>query len=267
MLRCRMNTTIASLSDLHLETRPFAQTQARADLVCLIGDIKEAGGTSPIAWARQRFIGLPKLFVPGNHDFYGGRFDTLLRKWRNESNYSEVKVLYNDTFDFQGMRYIGTTLWSDMALEGKEDQARLMVEIKRRVADFSLIFDKGGKAWTAEKMLEEHQIAVEFLSQELARDTHIPKVVLTHWPPSRKSIHPRFMGDELTPYFINDYPALVEQAALWLHGHTHDDFDYRIGNDPALGRVICHPRGYPYEGGSNYQAKLITIDASGRTDQ
>ena len=32
----------------------------------------------------------------------------------------------------------------------------------------------------------------------------------------------------------------VEQADLWLHGHVHDSFDYRVGRC----RVICNPRGY-----------------------
>jgi Icc-related predicted phosphoesterase len=30
-------------------------------------------------------------------------------------------------------------------------------------------------------------------------------------------------------------------AHLWIHGHTHDSFDYCIGNT----RVVCNPGGYP----------------------
>lgn len=30
---------------------------------------------------------------------------------------------------------------------------------------------------------------------------------------------------------------------LWVHGHTHEAFDYRIGNT----RVIVNPRAYPNE--------------------
>jgi hypothetical protein len=36
--------------------------------------------------------------------------------------------------------------------------------------------------------------------------------------------------------FILDYP----QIKVWTHGHTHDTFDYMIGQC----RVICNPRGY-----------------------
>lgn len=27
---------------------------------------------------------------------------------------------------------------------------------------------------------------------------------------------------------------------MWLHGHVHDSFDYRVGRC----RVVCNPRGY-----------------------
>jgi hypothetical protein len=28
---------------------------------------------------------------------------------------------------------------------------------------------------------------------------------------------------------------------LWVHGHTHSSFDYKLGKT----RIICNPRGYP----------------------
>ena len=33
------------------------------------------------------------------------------------------------------------------------------------------------------------------------------------------------------------------RAALWIHGHTHTRFDYRVRGT----RVVCNPRGYPGE--------------------
>jgi hypothetical protein len=36
--------------------------------------------------------------------------------------------------------------------------------------------------------------------------------------------------------FILDRPGIK----LWTHGHTHEDFDYMIGEC----RVVCNPRGY-----------------------
>jgi len=30
------------------------------------------------------------------------------------------------------------------------------------------------------------------------------------------------------------------RVALWIHGHTHDSFDYLVRDT----RVVCNPRGY-----------------------
>ena len=34
------------------------------------------------------------------------------------------------------------------------------------------------------------------------------------------------------------------RACLWVHGHTHDSFDYTINGT----RVVCNPRGYVIDG-------------------
>ena len=39
---------------------------------------------------------------------------------------------------------------------------------------------------------------------------------------------------------LDDYIAYRPQIKLWMHGHTHDDFDYMIDQT----RIVCNPRGY-----------------------
>jgi hypothetical protein len=34
------------------------------------------------------------------------------------------------------------------------------------------------------------------------------------------------------------------RVALWVHGHTHDSFDYEVNGT----RVVCNPRGYARNG-------------------
>lgn len=45
--------------------------------------------------------------------------------------------------------------------------------------------------------------------------------------------------------FASNFDDLVREsrAPLWIHGHIHTSFDYRIGST----RVVCNPRGYPRE--------------------
>jgi calcineurin-like phosphoesterase family protein len=67
-------------------------------------------------------------------------------------------------------------------------------------------------------------------------------VVVTHHAPSSQSVHPRYANDLLTPAFASNLENLMDgdRAALWIHGHMHDPFDYEIYGT----RVVCSPRGY-----------------------
>ena len=45
---------------------------------------------------------------------------------------------------------------------------------------------------------------------------------------------------------MNDLPpSCFDGVDLWVHGHTHDSFDYLVDR-PGGGtcRVVCNPRGY-----------------------
>ena len=70
-------------------------------------------------------------------------------------------------------------------------------------------------------------------------------VVVTHWPPTRGAMHPKFEGDRLNPYFYNDHEQLVREvgAQLWVSGHTHEAYDYEVGGT----RCIGNPSGYTGE--------------------
>ena len=46
--------------------------------------------------------------------------------------------------------------------------------------------------------------------------------------------------------FVSDAEHLIDgrRARLWIHGHTHDSFDYSVNGT----RVLCNPRGYAKNG-------------------
>jgi hypothetical protein len=71
-------------------------------------------------------------------------------------------------------------------------------------------------------------------------------VVITHHAPSRNSVHPRFACSPLSACFVSNAERLLDgsRVQLWIHGHTHDSFDYRVNGT----RVICNPRGYAKDG-------------------
>ena len=46
----------------------------------------------------------------------------------------------------------------------------------------------------------------------------------------------------------------ADRAALWIHGHMHDSFDYEINGT----RVVCNPRGYtPFELNPDFRADFV----------
>ena len=62
------------LSDLHLGFASMEHPHNDADVVVLAGDI--ARPQVAIEWARS--LDKPVLYVPGNHEFYGGSIDGTL---------------------------------------------------------------------------------------------------------------------------------------------------------------------------------------------
>ena len=93
----------------------------------------------------------------------------------------------------------------------------------------------------------------------MASNTDAHNVVISHHAPSPRSIAPQYEGNKLNPAFISDLETMIanNSIALWIHGHTHTAFDYRIGGT----RVVCNPRGYqPYEADTGYEAgKVLTL--------
>ena len=82
-----------------------------------------------------------------------------------------------------------------------------------------------------------HQAQLTWLDEAFDGST----VVVTHHAPHRRSLHRRYEGDLLSTAFVNELPSrYFEVPDLWVHGHTHESFDYRVGQC----RVLCNPRGY-----------------------
>ena len=86
-------------------------------------------------------------------------------------------------------------------------------------------------------------------------------VVVTHHCPSEQSVHDKYKGDILMNGGFrsncDDFISYRPQIKLWMHGHTHEDFDYVLGET----RVVCNPRGYVnHENRAGYfQLKYIDV--------
>jgi len=242
------------LSDLHLEFGPPSWTpQGGFDVAVLAGDIEL--GTTGITWAREFFgPGVPIVYVAGNHEFYNhSDWYTLIPLLRQEAARQDVHLLEKDSVEILGLRFLGCTLWSDFELMGTTTRIRAMREAERALNDYSCIrlalpaLDTGHvpKRLTPEHTLERHLQGRAWLEAALMQGERSRTVVVTHHYPSMQSTAPQYRNDFVSAAFGSNLDYLVGQCALWIHGHTHTSFDYRINGT----RVVCNPQGYPLRRG------------------
>ena len=233
------------LSDLHLSLGALEIPETDADAVILAGDI--ARPREAASWALG--FAKPVLYVPGNHEFYGGSIAGTVDELKRLCAGTNIHVLDNDEVVIDGVRFLGTTLWTDFMLFGEgEKRAAAIQEAQRLMRDFSKV--RIGEApevlFTPAASAALFNLHAAWLDSKLAEPYAGATVVITHHAPSRRSIHPKFADSLLNACFVSDAERLIDgsRARLWIHGHTHDSFDYFLNGT----RVLCNPRGYAKDG-------------------
>ncbi len=247
------------LSDLHNEFKVFQPPATDADVVVLAGDI--GVGPKGVAWAKKSFPDKRVVYIPGNHEFYRNHIGKMLQAMRAEAALSQVHVLDNDEVVIDGVRFLGTTLWTDFALFGTTSIATALKTVGANLQDFNynILYGEGRVPgyFTPEQSKALHEISVCWLRDKLKEPFKGPTVVVTHHAPAKESIAARYSSDILSAAFASDLSHLLGPADLWIHGHVHDSFDYVLSST----RVICNPRGYPQYVGNqenqNFSPNLV----------
>lgn len=227
------------LSDLHVEFGDLSVPNTEADLIILAGDIHV--GCKGLKWVSAQGFEAPIIYVLGNHEFYRDAFPDLIGHLKQEAEATNVHVLENDSVEFDGLRFFGCTLWSDMNLFG--DPRAAMTVAAGGMNDYQLIRNsQTQRRLTPDETVSWHKHSFEKLGEFLKTGDPGRSVVVTHSLPSIRSIPERYRDHSLAPAFASNMESLIHERGplLWVHGHTHDSFDYRIGNT----RIVCNPRGY-----------------------
>jgi predicted phosphodiesterase len=227
------------LSDLHLEFTPFDPPPDGFDAVVLAGDIHV--GLQGLRWGRAAFPRVPVLYVPGNHEYYGHDWDELPGRLRDEAARLGIHLLDREELLRDGVRFLGCTLWTDFDLFGEERRDESM-KASLVLADYHRIRLQGTliQPWQTR---ERHLADRAWLAERLAAGPGPARstVVITHMLPSWRSTADRYRDQRSSAGFASHLDELIRQSDLWIHGHTHDSFDYVEGSC----RVVCNPRGYP----------------------
>ena len=226
-------------SDVHLEHGPFAPPETDADLVVLAGDIDN--GAAGIEWAKRTFR-RPVIYLAGNHEYYEGEFDSVQQALRAAARRCAIELLDCSEAVFDGARFLGCTLWTDYSLAPPAERPAVIETARKLNPDYQLI-RYGSRAFAPEDAIALCERHRAWLAAKLAEPFAGKTVVITHFAPHPLSIAPAYAGHPANPGFVLDLTEMMGRAALWIHGHTHTFFDYRVRGT----RVVCNPRGYPGE--------------------
>lgn len=275
------------LSDLHLEANPdfHAEPAAGANLLVLAGDVgsyqtrHDGSVMNEPDWGLQRFSPLPQyagwpvpvLFVPGNHEYDGLDVDEAHAGLRQTCDRLGITWLERESLEIEGVRWIGTTLWSDFdalgdpnlqkpATEGAQAHGRGKGKPRRREIDpFTYRLQQREKAFRAAnfylskvasrrdgRLFDAEAVRAlglecqDWLHAALQRPFDGPTVVVTHFAPTLHSADPRYGLRPGTAGFCNALDDWLPLADLWLHGHLHCPQDLRVGRC----RIVANPLGY-----------------------
>lgn len=250
-----------TISDLHLVPRERSNlrefyvesvpTIPDADVAVIAGDFTDGAPEASMEWLATHIKPrMPVVAVLGNHDFYGENLADARKAATEAADRFGIHLLDDSAVTIAGVRFIGSTLWTDYELYADCDdelRRKYMYACKTGLADHVNIGLAHGslELFSPRHALELHKKSRFFLEDELRRDFDGQTVVVTHHAPHPYSVAAEFAGDPVTPGFVSDMSDVFARfdIDLWVHGHTHTPFDYTVDGC----RVVCNPRGYNFE--------------------
>ena len=189
------------------------------------------------------------LFVPGNHEYDLLEFSAAHQALKDACSALGITWLERETLVLQGIRFIGTTLWTDFEAFATGNTVK---DIKSRdkafkAANFWLQQAAGtheGELFLAPQMRDLALQCQTWLRAALEQPFDGKTVVITHFAPSLQSADKRYGLQPGTAGFCNALDELLPHADLWMHGHLHCPHDYQAGRC----RVVANPLGYARKG-------------------
>ena len=252
---------VALASDIHLEFGAIElENTESADVLILAGDICQAVdvnnettmGRTCRTFFEQVSNRFPRvIYIMGNHEHYQGdyarsreRIEAMLADLGSDN----VHLLEKDTMVIGGVTFVGGTLWTDF----NRQDSLTMWNAGQSMNDYRVCRNSGrgisGGGYASrlqpEDTLADHKAMLDYIRIVTEGQEGKKFVVAVHHAPSSASVAECYKGDLLmNGNFYTDLSEFImdrPQIRLWVHGHMHNNSDYKIGET----RVVCNPRGY-----------------------
>lgn len=221
------------ISDLHMEFEPW-YFEPDPDVFYL-----NAGDTHPNWLMRDYFDSLfkGKIFsIKGNHDYYGDSF--------KNADHDFPDYLWVEKPDGSTLKIAGATLWTEISPIRWWDFKEYMMDAKHI------------KGMNYDRYMNAHDTHKHWLFHSGA------DIWVIHHLPSFQSVHEDYLHSNGNDFFATELSHQIlemkKPPKLIVHGHTHRQCDYMIGDT----RVVCHPRGYPGENDwyRNYKPLIVEVE-------
>lgn len=258
---------IQYLSDLHLEfynddhisiIEKYIDTKD-TDVLILAGDIdvwSVGWESSPIYnWFSKNFK--HTIYIPGNHEYYPKKVK-LSKKPINYKIRDNVYIIDNDYIDIDNVRFIGSTLWSNIFPDKEFQIMKSMNDFKKIQQDeINTSFGYESYKLSVPFLNEVNKISKDFIFNNLSNEKN--NLVITHHLPSFSCISPVYKGNVLNSAFANndlDYKIMDSNIKYWIYGHSHGNMDDFYLNNTML---TANQLGYPHEITRSFKSKFIHI--------
>ncbi len=255
----KQNIHVQYISDIHLEflnvqqinkIKKSIEKNSDPNILILAGDIGnpyKEHYTDFLSTMNQRFN---KVFlVAGNHEYYGNNVDATNDKIKSIcDSLANTTFLNNSYEDYSGIRWIGTTLWTEIR------DSMYTINDMNYIKDFNV-----------ERNNKLHGISRDFL-EEIIKEGNSKNVIITHHLPIYNLTDKRFRR---VPYsnYSDSFNANLDGFILknnlkikaWFYGHTHTPSVQKHYNVD----FYCNPVGYKGENTVVDYCKMAVIESWG----
>lgn len=226
---------ISIISDLHLDVWESSHPGYAKNFLLSMDDsvdVHVIAGDVCNGPQLEAYLGLilghlqkPVVYVLGNHEYHhssDARVSETIS--RLKSHFSHFHPLENSSVLIDNQRFMGATLWYP-------------VDYVSQWIDFRNIQEPAPWDWVHKKAKES--------ANWLRAEVRPGDIVVTHMLPHYNSISPKYAGTPTNKFFVHPIHDVVRfgGARLWVHGHTHEAVEHRVGET----LVVCNPHGYPGE--------------------